>query len=90
MPDANSDSYANSYPDSYPERNSNSDSNSVTDTDATALHGRHVDSNQHHQRARCPIRAHCSVDRERDDRLGRNYRGLQLFVHRRAVQSEHR
>ena len=35
------------------------------------MHRRHMDSHQHHQRALCPMGSHRSVDRQRDDRLGR-------------------
>jgi len=43
-----------------------------------------LDSYQHHQRARWPILSHGSVDRQPNDRLGRNRR-QQLFEHRRAI-----
>ena len=33
---------------------------------------RQLDSHQHHQRARCPKRSHGSLDRQRNDRLGRS------------------
>jgi hypothetical protein len=42
-----------------------------------------LDSHQHHQRAYCPIRSHGSLDRQRNDRLGRIQR--QLFEHRREI-----
>ena len=43
-----------------------------------------MDSDQHHQRARWPTTSHGSVDRQRNDRLGR-IRRRQLFEHRRAI-----
>jgi hypothetical protein len=43
-----------------------------------------LDSYQHHQRARWPRTSHGSVDRQPNDRLGRNRR-RQLFEHRRAI-----
>ena len=49
---------------------------------------RQLDGHQHHQRALCPRRSHGSVDRQRNDRLGRTCR--QRFEHRREIQSQHR
>jgi hypothetical protein len=43
-----------------------------------------LDSYQHYQRARCPRISHGSVDRQRNDRLGRKRR-QQRFEHRRAI-----
>ena len=45
----------------------------------------------HHQRARWPIHSHGSVDRQRNDRLGRMYGDFTgtTFEHRRAIQSQH-
>ena len=43
-----------------------------------------MDSYQHHQRARWPRTSHGSVDRQRNDRLGRT-RQRRLFEHRRAI-----
>ena len=40
-----------------------------------------MDSDQHRQRAGWPIRSHGSVDRHRNDRLGRRLR----FEHRREI-----
>ena len=34
---------------------------------------RHLDNHQHHQRARWSISSHGSLDRQRNDRLGRSY-----------------
>ena len=44
-----------------------------------------MDNYQHHQRAPCPRKSHGSVDRQPNDRLGRNRRRQQLFQHRRAI-----
>ena len=44
-----------------------------------------MDSYQHHRRARWPILSHGSVDRQRNDRLGRTQQRQQLFEHRRAI-----
>ena len=35
------------------------------------MHQRYMDGHQYHQRALCPMGSHRSVDRQRDDRLGR-------------------
>ena len=43
------------------------------------LHRRHVDSNQHHQRARWPILPHGGLDRQRNDRLGRTGYSVNVF-----------
>ncbi len=40
-----------------------------------------MDSHQHHQRALCTSRSQSSVDRDRNDRLGRRQR----FEHRRQI-----
>ena len=50
---------------------------------------RQLDSHQHHQRARCPSRSHGSLDRQRNDRLGRKWQ-RRLFEHRREIRSQHR
>ena len=42
-----------------------------------------LDSHQHHQRAYCTIRSHCSLDRQRNDGLGWIQR--QLFEQRRKI-----
>ena len=39
---------------------------------------RQLDSHQHHQCARCPRRSHGSLDRQRNDRLGRQHQGTTL------------
>ena len=51
-------------------------------------HGQ-LDGYEHHQRAHCPSRSHGGVDRQRNDRLGRNGRSI-TFEHRREIQSRHR
>ena len=43
-----------------------------------------MDSHQHHQRARWPRISHGSLDRERDDRLGRTWH-RRLFEHWREI-----
>ena len=43
-----------------------------------------LDSRQHNQRAYCPVRSYGSLDRQRNDRLGRIQR-QQLFRHRREI-----
>jgi len=42
-----------------------------------------LDSHQHHRRARWPIRSHGSLDWQRNDRLGWNWRSL--FEQRREI-----
>ena len=58
-----------------PNRNGSSDRKlhaSCNSESVGRLHRRHVDSNQHHQRARWPIRTHRGLDWQRNDRLGRS------------------